>query len=314
MKSWYKAVIMVSSQSRARPEAVGLLPAEPGVYRFRDAQGRALYLGRAGDLRKRVGSYWGELRNRKHLRRMIPQIAAIEALVLSSEHEAAWAERMLLEHRKGRWNRIAGGLENPMWVRVDTSVPSIAVAHEVVEAPGMRWYGPYLGGTATRLAVAGLERVYPMTYARSRLTGTERDLARIHGVVESDAEGMLDAVDRALGRDAEAIAEARSGLIMKREQAAGSELYEVASRIHDELGGLDWVVAPCRLLGTPDLDLATTHDGTQLRLKFRAGRLRTWDQSPATADSSPAAAEWHDLLQRNATLASTLAAHPVRSS
>jgi len=37
------------------------LPLAPGVYRFRDASGRVLYLGRATSLRRRVASYWGDL-------------------------------------------------------------------------------------------------------------------------------------------------------------------------------------------------------------------------------------------------------------
>jgi excinuclease UvrABC nuclease subunit len=279
------------------------------VYRFRDDRGRALYLGRAGDLRKRVGSYWGELRNRRHLRRMIPQIAAIEALVLSSEHEAAWAERLLLEHRKGRWNRVAGGLEIPLYVRVDTAVPSITATHEVVEAPGVRWYGPYLGGTATRLGVAALERVYPMTYARSRLTGTERDLARIHGVGTADAEAFVATVDAVLHRDPDSVTTARAALVGKRDAAVSSELYEVASRIHEELGGLEWLVAPVRLFG-PDAEVVGSADGMQVCLRFRSGRLRTWDQAPATTDPATPDA-WREALVRNARLAATLAAHPV---
>jgi len=78
------------------------------VYRFRDDRGRALYIGRAGDLGQRVASYWGDLRDRPRLRRMVPQIVAIEALVCASEHEAAWVEGMLLEHCEPRGNRIAG--------------------------------------------------------------------------------------------------------------------------------------------------------------------------------------------------------------
>jgi excinuclease UvrABC nuclease subunit len=300
----------VSIVSRVRPDAVALLPSEPGVYRFRDAQGRALYLGRAGDLRKRVGSYWGELRDRKHLRRMIPQIAAIEALVLASEHEAAWAERMLLEHRKARWNRVAGGLENPVYVRVEVAVPRISVAHEVAEAMGVRWYGPYLGGTATRLAVAGLERIYPMSYARSHLTGTERDLARIHGVETADAGALVDAVDAVLRRDPGAVAVARDSLVAKRDAAVSSELYEGAARIHEELGGLEWLVAPVRLFRT-GADLVGVADGMQVTLRFRSGRLHTWEQSPVTPQAPAIPVDWTETLALNASLAAELSTRPV---
>src|ERR1700761_8486548 len=95
-----------------RPAAVPRLPAEPGVYRFRDARGRVLYVGRATALRARVGSYWSDLRGRRHLTRMVAQVARIEAVACGSVHEAAWLERNLLETAMPRWNRTPGGQEN----------------------------------------------------------------------------------------------------------------------------------------------------------------------------------------------------------
>jgi excinuclease ABC subunit C len=295
-----------------RPSAVALLPTEPGVYRFRDDRGRALYIGRAGDLRRRVSSYWGDLRGRSHLRRMMPQIVGIEALVCASEHEAAWVERMLLEHRKPRWNRVAGGLENPVYIRVDTAASGIRVVHEVVEAEGVRWYGPFLGGTATRMAVAALERVYPLTYTRSRLTGTERDLARLHGVGADDAAELIREIDLVLRGDPSSVALARDLLVARRDEAAGRELYELAARIHEELDGLAWVASTVRFVDTADLHLAACCEGQRVSLTLRGGGLRTWDQSISSDETLVGPPEWHDFLVRNAALACQLAAHPVR--
>ena len=131
----------------ARPDAVAALPAAPGVYRFRDDSGRVLYVGRAGELRRRVSSYWGDLRDRRHLRRMVLRVARIEALVCDSAHEAAWAERNLLERSLPPWNRIVGGLEVPVSIRLDASpeAPRLGLASAHRPAPGVRCFGPYLG-------------------------------------------------------------------------------------------------------------------------------------------------------------------------
>jgi GNAT superfamily N-acetyltransferase len=104
-------------QSR-RPPVVARLPSEPGVYRFRDAGGRVLYVGRATTLRSRVGSYWSDLRGRWHLTRMVAQVARIEAVACGSVHEAAWLERNLLETAMPRWNRTPGGQENWVYIRL----------------------------------------------------------------------------------------------------------------------------------------------------------------------------------------------------
>ena len=82
------------------PPAVRHLPHSPGVYRFVDARGRVLYVGRAVDLRRRVASYWGDLSDRWHLRGMVSTVRRVQAVVCASEHEAAWLERNLLEARK----------------------------------------------------------------------------------------------------------------------------------------------------------------------------------------------------------------------
>ena len=67
----------MTSVDSARDQAA-LLPPAPGVYRFRDATGRVLYLGRATHLRSRVGSYWGDLHDRAHLTPMVARVARVE--------------------------------------------------------------------------------------------------------------------------------------------------------------------------------------------------------------------------------------------
>ena len=90
----------------------------PGVYRFRDAPGRVLYIGRAGALRSRVASYWSDLGGRDHLGPMVARIARIEAISCDSAHEAAWLERNLLETSLPRWNRTPGGQERAVCIRM----------------------------------------------------------------------------------------------------------------------------------------------------------------------------------------------------
>ena len=93
------------------------LPRTPGVYRFRDASERVLYIGRAINLRRRVGSYWTHPAGR--LADMVKRIERIEAVICQSEHEAAWLERNLLEQALPPWNKTTGGQEVPVFLRLD---------------------------------------------------------------------------------------------------------------------------------------------------------------------------------------------------
>lgn len=232
-----------------RPAAVGALPAEPGVYRFRDAQGRAVYLGRATDLRGRVASYWGDLRDRPHLRRMVPQVVAVEAVVCASVHEAAWLERNLLERAKPRWNRVRGGLEVPTWIGLveRTGAATLRVLHSPDEAPGARVFGPYLGGGQSRLAIGGLDRVLALSYAGVRRGGFDQDMARLRGVADGDLPDRVARAAAVLSRDPDAVAWALDALTRRRQEAAGACAFEVAARVQAELEAVAWVTAEQRV-------------------------------------------------------------------
>jgi hypothetical protein len=88
--------------------ALRLLPHEPGVYNFRDAAGRVLYVGRSRDIASRTRSYWIDLKDRPHLARMLGRVAWLEPVLCASEHEAAFLESDLLERHPTRYNRTLG--------------------------------------------------------------------------------------------------------------------------------------------------------------------------------------------------------------
>jgi excinuclease ABC subunit C len=291
---------------------VAALPSGPGVYRFR-SDTRVLYIGRAVDLRRRVTSYWGDLRDRPHLRRMVATIERVEAAECDSDHEAAWLERNLLEQAKPRWNRTAGGQEVPVQIRLDPRAGRIDVVHDH-DAAGGQLFGPYLGGLKVRLAVGGLRRVIPLAYAGERLSGFDRDMARVRGVVGSRAS-MVDAAVALLSGDPAAAAHVRSELATRRDAAATALAFELAGRIQTELAALDWVLSEQKVTRSTgdDEELHGWCDGLLVTFTVRAGRLRTWRQRPCgeaqAADrvaGTPAA--WRPFVDRNAALAARLLA------
>lgn len=302
----------------ARPDAVAVLPAAPGVYRFRDGAGRTLYVGRATDLRRRVSSYWGELRDRRHLRRMVPRVAGIEALVCDSVHEAAWAERNLLERSLPPWNRVVGGAEVPVVIRMDTSpeAPRLDVVDEHRPTPGVRTFGPYLGARRAHLAVSGLTRVHPLGLAGPARSAGQRELARARGAHVVPVPELAAALTAVLEREPAAVAAALAALTERRDAAARAQAYEAAGRLQEEIEAIQWVVAPQRVTAPrTDADReATGWSGDVLvRLRFRGGRLSAWDQETCTRDTPGTRAPrgWTPFLRRNAELAARLVALPV---
>jgi excinuclease ABC subunit C len=297
-----------------RHASVSALGTEPGVYRFRDAQGRVLYIGRAVNLRRRVSSYWGELRGRRHLRRMVAQIDRVEAVVCDSEHEAAWLERNLLERSKPRWNRTAGGQETPVFIRLERSA-GLRLAYDGGTPDGAIAFGPYLGSLKVRTAISGLHRVLPLDYAGARLSGSERDMARLRGGGDPGDRAVLAGRLRAvLDRDPAAVADLRAELVRRRDDASATLAFEYAARLHTEIEALDWVCAPQRatVAYAPDASVVGWADGMSVRFTIRGGRMDGWTQrpcrNPPAEGISATPPEWAAFAERNARLAARLEA------
>ena len=240
---------LMTLAGRAAPRAIARLPGTPGVYRFRDARGRVLYIGRATALRSRVASYWSDLRDRAHLAPMVSRVARIEAVSCASPHEAAWLERNLLEQSMPPWNRTAGGQESVVFIRMDEgpAAPGLSVQYRTPAAGHVRYFGPYLGGLRVRQAVTALHRILPLGYAGTGLRGAQQDMARARGVTGADRDELIRAVTAVLQREPVAVAQARDNLVLVRDRAAGSLAFEFAAQVQDEIQALDWVTSPQRV-------------------------------------------------------------------
>jgi excinuclease ABC subunit C len=319
---------VVPEVSSAGPAARGLalrLPAAPGVYRFSDAAGRVLYLGRAASLRRRVVSYWGDLGDRGHLAPMVTRIARLEAVVCDSAHEAAWLERNLLRACLPPWNRApSGGQEKEVWIRLSGSAraPGVAVVHRPSSSPGVRHFGPYLGGLQVRRAASGLSRVLPLAYAGSAgpPSGTRQELARALGVSAGQRDELARTVAAVLDRDPAAVAAVRERLSARRDAAAAALAFEFAARLQQELEALAWVTAEQKVTkATPDgFDVCGWADGLLIRFTVRRGRLSGWTQRACGAPTgrrlvAATPPEWAGFAHRNAELAARLVS-PVSST
>ena len=279
------------------------LPRAPGVYRFRDARGTVLYLGRATDLRGRVASYWSQ-RDRPHLTRMVARIARVEALACDSVHEAAWLERNLLEQRMPRWNRTPGGQEVAVYLRLDDGParPGLSLSHS-------EGFGPFLGGLRARLALSALHRIHPLAYAGTALTGAEAEMAALRGVGPADRPRLIAAVENVLRRDPAALGHTLAALAELRDRAAAELAFERAQQIQDEMAALEWITSPQRVAvtGGGDLVVQDWAHGVLISLEIEAGHLRTWSLRPAAHPPAQAPPPgWADFARRNVELAAAL--------
>lgn len=290
--------------------AAAVLPSAPGVYRFLDARSRVAYLGRATELRARVRSYAGDLAERPHLRRMVPQVARVEALACASVHEAAWLERALLERSLPRWNRLRGGTELVGWLllRTDPARPGLELLVEPAAVPaGVA--GPYLGVDRLALARSAVLRAWPLHLTASRLPTADRSLAEARGVVPGDRDRFAGLIRDVLDREPGAVGLLRERLLAAREEAVARLAFETARQVQEEDRAVAWLASPQRVAGcAPGLVVRGWSDGLLLTLRATGDRLDSWALRAASRTEGERAAAatppaWQEFARANAELA-----------
>ncbi|MDP9101200.1 MAG: excinuclease ABC subunit UvrC [Actinomycetota bacterium] len=240
----------MADPSSYRP-AAGSIPDSPGVYRFRDAGRRVVYVGKAKSLRARLSSYFQDIDNlHPRTRQMVTSAAAVDWTVVSTEVEALQLEYSWIKEYDPRFN---------VRYRDDKSYPSLAVTLgeeyprlQVMRGPkkkGVRYFGPYAHAWAIRETLDLLLRVFP---ARTCSTGV---FVRAGQVGRPCLLGYIDkcsapCVSRVTAQEHRRIVEefcefmaGQTGRFLKRleadmTQAAHDQQYERAARLRDDIGAL----------------------------------------------------------------------------
>ncbi|MBI4881920.1 MAG: excinuclease ABC subunit UvrC [Planctomycetes bacterium] len=140
------------------------LPAEPGVYLFRDAAAALLYVGKACSLKSRVRSYFGRTRDQRLAARFIEKnVADLEFIVTRSEKEALLLESSLIKKLKPRYNLRLRDDKSFLNLRLDPRDPfPRIVPTRQVRRDGALYFGPYPGTRAIRMTLRFLRSFVPL--------------------------------------------------------------------------------------------------------------------------------------------------------
>ena len=266
------------------------LPAKPGVYLFRDAEGDVLYIGKAKSLRPRVRSYFQAAADTRSTMTQLPgRVADVEVIVTDTEVEALHLEQNLVKRHRPPFNvRLRDDKSFPyIAVTVEDEYPRVMFTRER-HRRGVVYFGPYANAKKVRETLDVLNRVFPYRPCEGPKPGRhsgipcldyhiERCLAPCVGYVsKDDYRNVVDGVIEFLSGETEPIVRQ---LETKMRQAAEEERFEEAARYRNRLFSVRHLAerqaADKRAVGTIDvIGIAIEGDRATVQIfPLRDGKL-----------------------------------------
>jgi excinuclease ABC subunit C len=275
-----------------RPSA-GEIPTQPGVYRFRDAGGRVLYVGKANSLRARLSNYFQPLRSlHERTRRMVLSASSVEWTVVGTEFEALQLEYTWIKEFDPPFNvKFRDDKSYPyLAITLGEPVPRVIVTRNK-NLKGARYFGPYTKVWAIRETVDLMLKAFPMrscsdaTYKRAEQTGRPcllGDIGKcaapcVGRITKEDHKSIaLDFASFMGGNDTRYTAD-----VQKKMMAASQEMdYESAARYRDQLAALEGVLSKSSVVLRDEVDadiFGIAHDELAAAVQqfiVRGGRIR----------------------------------------
>jgi DNA polymerase III subunit epsilon len=296
------------------------IPKRPGVYLMKNVNDEIVYVGKAKNLRDRVGSYFSQrLGQTRRMDGLIESLARIDTVVVGSELEALLLESQLIRRYSPRYNRALRSHEWYPFIRVDTANawPRITLAKSRKD-DGATYFGPFRSASSARKTVDLLNRVVPLrTCSRSFRSASsfgrpciELDMNRCLGPCVGKANPdqyrklVRDVIEFLDGRDDALYELLWAGL----EDSARRLDFERAERLRRELRNVAMIVGSQRRIreaverATCLALLPSVEEGAREVMLIAGGRLwaqvRVSEADDAVAVAERLATSWKRLQQQ----------------
>ncbi len=222
----------VSPAVRRKRHLAEHLPHSPGVYLFKDEQGRVLYVGTSRDLRSRVRSYFTASESRSRMGEMVNLATTVTGIECATPLEARVRELRLIAAHKPRYNKRSRFPEKVTWLKLTVEPwPRLSLVRKVAD-DGADYLGPFSSRRTAEKCLAALHEAFPIRQCSDRLpvvpSRSPCVLAEMHRCL-SPCDGSIDVDDYA-----HLVAEVRANLLDRADEVVESMSARMSRLADDE--------------------------------------------------------------------------------
>ena len=154
---------------------VNILPDSPGVYRYYDAEGTIIYVGKAKNLKRRVSSYFTKEHESRRTANLVRQIYDLKYIVVNTENDALNLENRMIKAHQPKYNVLLKDGKTYPWICVkNEAFPRVFLTRTVVK-DGSSYFGPYTNVMVAKTLIDLFEKIYKVRTCSLNLQQTMID-------------------------------------------------------------------------------------------------------------------------------------------